>query len=73
MVTTHDSARARAYTADLVSPGVRSRVSPRPPPAPPFTLAECGMSFPYSAAHQGARNSHQSFLAEGLHIASLKL
>lgn len=43
MVTTHDSARARAYTADLVSHGVRSRVASPPRPAPNSLLqnAEC--------------------------------
>lgn len=42
MVTTHDSARARAYTADLVSHGVRSRVASPPRPAPP-PIRSCRM------------------------------
>lgn len=51
VVTTRDN--ARAYTAALVSPGVRSRVAPLP--APRIVHAECGMWFPHSAAHRSAR------------------
>lgn len=51
VVTTRDN--ARAYTAALVSPGVRSRVAPLP--APRIARAECGMWFPHSAAHRSAR------------------